>query len=237
MKKEPDFFWLSNHLLEISWKEGISEDILLKMIAKKAYIGEQLSAELREIRMGYHRMTIHFKESFSKSIDLNDIVQLIENAEIAVAPSRKRWYIPVCYSPEVAKDVLRLSSSKGLSVEELVREHSQREYVLFFYGFLPGFMYLGGLSERLYSPRKSVPDPVIEGGSVAIGGQQTGIYPMDSPGGWHVIGKTPYRLFDSLRKKMPPFLPGDRIRFCPISLNDYQALKVNNELSLDHEVM
>ncbi|HSI78933.1 MAG TPA: carboxyltransferase domain-containing protein, partial [Lunatimonas sp.] len=157
--------------------------------------------------------------------------------ETVKAPPRKRWYIPVCYSSDVAKDILPLSSSKQIPVEELVNEHSQREYVLFFYGFLPGFMYLGGLSERLYSPRKAVPDPLIQAGSVAIGGQQTGIYPMDSPGGWHVIGRTPYRLFDSLENKMPPFLPGDRIRFSPISLKAYHTLKVNTEIKLDHEVI
>lgn len=237
MKKEPELFWISHHLLEISWKEGICEETLSKMIPIKAYLWEQLSSELREIRMGYHRMTLHFKESFSQSVGLNHIARMIENAETVEAPPRKRWYIPVCYSPEVAKDILPLSRSKGLSVAELVKEHSQREYVLFFYGFLPGFMYLGGLSERLYSPRKSVPDPVIEAGSVAIGGQQTGIYPMDSPGGWHVIGMTPYRLFDSIQKQMPPILPGDRIRFSPISPKDYHELKGNTELKLSHEVI
>jgi KipI family sensor histidine kinase inhibitor len=237
MKKEPELFWLSQYLLEISWKEGISEDTLLKMIAIKAYLWEQLSSELREIRMGYHRMALHFKESVSPSVGLNHIAWMIENAETVTAPPRKRWYIPVCYSPEVAKDIVPLTHSKGISVEELVQEHSQREYVLFFYGFLPGFMYLGGLSERLYSPRKSVPDPVIEAGSVAIGGQQTGIYPMDSPGGWHVIGMTPFRLFDSIQKQMPPFLPGDRIRFRPISPEDYHELKGNTELKLSHEVI
>lgn len=237
MKKEPELFWLSQYLLEISWKEGISEDTLLKMIAIKAYLWEQLTSELREIRMGYHRMTLHFKESVSQSVGLNHIAWMIENAETVTAPSRKRWYIPVCYSPEVAKDILPLTHSKGISVEELVQEHSQREYVLFFYGFLPGFMYLGGLSERLYSPRKPVPDPVIEAGSVAIGGQQTGIYPMDSPGGWHVIGMTPFRLFDSIQKQTPPILPGDRIRFRPISPEDYHELKSNTELKLSHEVI
>jgi KipI family sensor histidine kinase inhibitor len=237
MKKEPELFWLSQYLLEISWREGISEETLLKMIPVKAYLREELSDELREIRMGYNRMTLHFKDSISRPIDLNRIIQFIENAEIVEAPPRKRWYIPVCYSPEVAKDILPLSRSRGLSVEELVQEHSQREYVLFFYGFLPGFMYLGGLSQRLYSPRKSVPDPVIEAGSVGIGGQQTGIYPMDSPGGWHVIGKTPYRLFNSTNNEMPPFLPGDRIRFSTISAKDYHALKDNNEFKLDNEII
>jgi len=237
MKREPEFFWLSPHLLEISWKEGINEETLLKMIPIKAFLWEQLSSVLREIRMGYHRMTLHFKETASQSIDLNDIIQLLENSKTVVATPRKRWSIPVCYSHDLAKDILPLSSSKGITVEELAHEHSHREYFLFFYGFLPGFMYLGGLFERLYTPRKAVPDPVIQAGSVAIGGMQTGIYPMDSPGGWHVIGKTPFRLFDTLGEKMPPFQPGDRVRFLPISLVEYNALKRETELTLDHEVI
>ncbi len=236
MKSEFKIFWLSHNLLEISWKEGISEDTLLKMVSIKAYLWEELRSELLEIRMGYHRMALNFKASNSQSMDLNHISQLIENAETTAAPARKRWHIPVCYSADVAKDLFPLSKSKGISVEDLIQEHTQREYVLFFYGFLPGFMYLGGLSERLYAPRKSVPDPVVQAGSVAVGGKQTGIYPMDSPGGWHVIGKTPIRLNEWLLEKVPPFLPGDRIRFRPISLNDYDILKRTAELTLDHEV-
>ncbi|HSI75731.1 MAG TPA: carboxyltransferase domain-containing protein, partial [Lunatimonas sp.] len=116
MKREPDFFWSSHHLLEISWKEGVKEETLLKMIPIKAYLLEHLSSELREIRMGYHRMTLHFKESISKPIKLNAIMQLMENAKTVNAPPRKRWYIPVCYSAELAKDILPLSSSIGISV-------------------------------------------------------------------------------------------------------------------------
>jgi len=235
MKKEVDFFWISPNLLEISWPEGIHEDTLLKMISIKTYLVEQLKAELREIRMGYHRMALHFKEPRSHSIQLNEITQWMEKAETIQGPPRKKWFIPVCYSPDVAKDLSHLASSKEISVEELVWEHTHQEYVLFFYGFLPGFMYLGGLSERLFTPRKATPDPVIQAGSVAIGGQQTGIYPMDSPGGWHVIGKTPFRLFDSIQGKLPPFLPGDSIRFRPISLTDYKKLTGLTEFTLDHE--
>ena len=105
-------------------------------------------------------------------------------------------------------------------------------------GFLPGFLYLGGLDRKLHIPRKANPDPKIDAGSVAIGGSQTGIYPYDSPGGWHVIGKTPINIFD---KTTPPFChiaPGDHVRFKSISLDAYRHVKelvATNKYELSHE--
>lgn len=237
MKKEHTFLWLSHHILEISWRAGIAESTLLKMISIKTNLLDHFGTELLEIRVGYHAMALHFKKPNFRQSLVDDISKLIENLPINQPPTRKRWRLPVCYLPEVAKDLFRLAHLKEMSIEELVYEHSTGEYTLFFYGFLPGFMYLGGLPERLYTPRKALPDPLIEAGSVAIGGQQTGIYPIDSPGGWHVIGKTPFRLFDPVNGPLPPFLPGDSIRFFPVSLNEFEALSQSPELKLAHEII
>ena len=123
----------------------------------------------------------------------------------------------------------QLSKDKAISKENLIQIHSQSEYVLEFYGFLPGFMYLSGLHPDLISTRKSIPDRKVEAGSVAIGGKQTGIYPLESPGGWHVIGKTPIQIFD--KDKNPPVNPhpGDFVRFYPISEEEFDELSASSK--------
>lgn len=128
--------------------------------------------------------------------------------------------IPVCYGGEYGPDLADVAEHTGLSPEEVIRLHSERIYPIYMLGFLPGFPYLGGLDPKLFTPRLSSPRKAIPAGSVGIGGQQTGIYPMESPGGWQLIGRTPMKLFDP---SMPlPYHAGDSIRFIPVSEEEYR---------------
>lgn len=131
--------------------------------------------------------------------------------------------IPVCYGGELGPDLADVAAHAGLSEEDVIRLHSEREYNIYMLGFLPGFPYLGGLDERLHTPRLDNPRTRILAGSVGIGGSQTGIYPLDSPGGWRLIGRTPLKLYDPGREE--PFLyeAGDYIRFVPITREEYEA--------------
>lgn len=139
--------------------------------------------------------------------------------------SGKTVEIPVCYenceNSEFSPDLREVAKLTGLSVEEVISLHSSIDYPVYMMGFLPGFPYLGGMNEKLEVPRRSVPRTKIPAGSVAIGGKQTGVYPSDSPGGWQIIGRTPLKLFDINRK--PPVLYGigDRIRFVPVSREEF----------------
>jgi inhibitor of KinA len=133
--------------------------------------------------------------------------------------------IPVCYESEFAPDLDDVARHAGLTAREIVHLHSGTEYRVNCLGFTPGFPFLSGLPEELATPRRAVPRKEIPAGSVAIGGAQTGIYPMKSPGGWNVIGRTPLRLFDAT--KSPPALlcAGDRVRFRMITHAEFEALK------------
>ena len=122
--------------------------------------------------------------------------------------------VPVCYGGAYGEDLPAVARHAGLSEEEIIRLHSGRTYRIYMLGFLPGFPYLGGLDERLFTPRRETPRTRIPAGSVGIGGQQTGIYPMESPGGWQLIGRTPLCLFAPGRTL--PYAAGDSIRFVPI---------------------
>jgi inhibitor of KinA len=139
-------------------------------------------------------------------------------------PSRRVIEVPVWYHPTVGPDLEPLAREKNLTVEELISLHTAPEYLVYMLGFRPGFPFLGGLDPRLFSPRLPSPRVVVPTGSVGIGGQQTGIYPVRSPGGWRLLGRTPLRLFSP--EADPPFAvaPGDRLRFVSIPEERYRAL-------------
>jgi inhibitor of KinA len=132
--------------------------------------------------------------------------------------------IPVCYDPALAPDLQPLADEKRLTVEALVALHVAPAYHCYLLGFRPGFPFLGGLDDRLAAARLPSPRPRVPAGSVGIGGRQTGVYPVDSPGGWRLIGRTPLRLFDPACPE--PFLvrAGDTVRFAPITRASYDRM-------------
>lgn len=129
--------------------------------------------------------------------------------------------IPTAYGGESGPDLEFVARYSGLSPNEVVRLHSEPLYHVYMLGFVAGFPYLGGLPERLAVPRLSTPRLKVPCGSVGIGGTQTGIYSVESPGGWRIIGRTPLRLFDPSSKAPTPILPGDKVRFVPIASQGY----------------
>lgn len=131
--------------------------------------------------------------------------------------------IPVCYEPEFAPDLGWVAGQKGMSVEEIIGLHCAPVYRVYMIGFLPGFPYLGKVDEHLRVPRKERPVPVAAGG-VGIAGLQTGIYPLNSPGGWQIVGRTPLRLFDPALEPPVYLQTGDHVQFYPISSGEFREL-------------
>ena len=151
---------------------------------------------------------------------------VIANGEIRLKRSAlSSIEIPVCYDEEFGFDLGQVAHHAGLSKDEAVDLHCGAEYRVHCLGFTPGFPYLSGMPTALAMPRRPVPRKQVPAGSVAIGGTQTGVYPLESPGGWNVIGRTPLRLFDA--KKNPPALlyAGDRVRFRSITRSEFDGLK------------
>jgi inhibitor of KinA len=147
----------------------------------------------------------------------NGVVRLKRNAASAIE-------IPVCYDEKFALDLDEVTHHVGMSPTEVIEWHSSALYRVSCLGFTPGFPYLSGLPKRLATPRRAVPRKEVPAGSVAIGGDQTGIYPMVSPGGWNVIGRSSTRLFNP--KKNPPALlcAGDTVRFRPVTREEFESL-------------
>lgn len=134
--------------------------------------------------------------------------------------------IPVCYEKEYGTDLEFISSQNKISVEEFIHLHSTAIYRVYMLGFLPGFTYMGLVDEKISSPRKQQPAPV-EAGSVGIAGRQTGIYPFRSPGGWQIVGRTPFKLFDKEKVNPVLFKSGDNVQFYPIAGDEFIYLKNN----------
>ena len=131
--------------------------------------------------------------------------------------------IPVCYDPEFGFDLDRVAEHTKLSEREVIDLHSTGEYRVACIGFVPGFPFLAGLPKNLATPRRDVPRKEIPAGSVGIGGAQTGIYPLRSPGGWNLIGRTPLKLFDPTKDPPTLLCPGDRVRFRAITREEFES--------------
>ena len=137
-------------------------------------------------------------------------------------PPPRTVEIPVCYGGTFGPDLDDVARLHELTPDEVVRIHAAGEYLVHMIGFLPGFPYLGGLSERIATPRRAEPRTVVPAGSVGIGGSQTGVYPIASPGGWRLIGRTPARLFTPEREEPTLLRAGDRVRFREISPEEFR---------------
>ncbi len=212
----------------IEWPPKIDTNTLENVILFKDKIEKSLVKEIIDIKSAYCSILISYNTTIENIYDKISTLKDVYSSEISMhlIPSML-WRIPVCYDTKFALDLEEISLEKRISKQDIIALHSDAIYTVFFIGFLPGFLYLGGLKSALYFPRKATPRLLIEKGAVAIGGNQTGVYPSQSPGGWNVIGNSPINFFDvsnpdspdSYRDMDKPCFanPGDKIQFYPIT--------------------
>lgn len=153
----------------------------------------------------------------------SEVEKFMESFPWTETPPSKLVKIQVCYDEEYATDLGRIAEIKKIDREEVIRMHCGQTYRVYMIGFLPGFPYLGTLDEKIAIPRKSQPQ-IVAAGSVAIAGRQTGIYPLTSPGGWNIIGRTPLKLFDPYREDPTLLNAGDIVEFYSIEKNEFLNL-------------
>ncbi len=171
---------------------------------------------IRNLHPAYNTLTIDFDPLTIKPRDLEFKVQSLLEKTVHSSPSNALVKIPVSYGKESGPDLAEVSHLTGLSVSEVVSRHSKAEYTVAFLGFSPGFPYLLGLPRELSVPRLETPRLRVAAGSVAIAGEQAGIYPEFSPGGWRILGRTDVKLFDLQRDPSVLLSPGDRVCFVPV---------------------
>lgn len=210
----------------IEWPSEINSSILQDILRFKSSIENNDVKQVVGLISAYNSLLVmydFFNFDFKNEIEVLKAICLTK--EQSKKAASKLWRIPVCYDVSFGIDLDFISEEKKQPKDLLVKQHSEVVYTIYFIGFLPGFLYLGGLNEALFTPRKSTPRLKIEKGAVAIGGKQTGVYPQESPGGWNIIGNSPINFFDN-SKKQPCFAKaGDKLQFYSISLKEHQNIK------------
>ena len=206
---------LGDSAVTVKLGDGISEALSELVVRRADAISKERIAGVSDVVPSYGSLTVHYDPRTISYADVRKrILSVRINEESGAASEREivRHFIPVRYDGEDLADVARLTR---LDAEEVVRIHSSAEYRVFVIGFVPGFAYLGPLDSRLVLPRRESPRKRVPAGSVAIAENQTGVYPSETPGGWHLIGRTDLRLFEASRAQPSMLAVGDRVRFVP----------------------
>ena len=182
----------------------------------------ELVPTYRSVTVHYRPEVIGYARLYEK---LSRIVNGLQEAEI---PPAGEIRVPVLYGGKHGPDLENVAKLHDMTPEEVIQLHTAPTYLNYMLGFLPGFCYLGGLDERIHTPRLTTPRVKIPAGSVGIAGSQTGIYPLDSPGGWQLIGQTPLRLYDPKREKAILVDAGMNMIFYPIDEAEYERIRREN---------
>lgn len=229
----PHIYPCGDNAITIALGDAIDSGINQKIISFFQYVKNNPPEGLRDIVPAYNTLTLVYDTVLLKKKDPSILAYdqmrsyleaLLQKANEQRTASRI-MDIPVCYDLTLAPDLSSLAALHALSVEAVINIHTSTPYRVYMIGFLPGFVYMGSVDERIQTPRKAKPRTVVPAGSVGIAGAQTGIYPFDSPGGWQLIGQTPLRLFDAKKEAPCLFEPGDEVRFHAVSIDAFTKMK------------
>lgn len=208
---------LGDSALLVTFGNEMEPRINQRVLALASLLDSMPLTGIIETVPAYASLLVHYNPLIITHEQTADWVRKhIESVNFLVARKPRTVEVPTYYGGTHGTDIEDVAASQGLSYSEVIRIHSGREYLVYMMGFTPGFPYMGKLDDAIIVPRLGAPRALVKSGTVAIAGAQTGIYPLDSPGGWRLIGWTPLRLFDSSNEIPFLFAPGDMVRFVPI---------------------
>ncbi len=209
----------------LRFEERIDRAVNAQVVSVAAALGRKKLPGVRDIVPTFRSVAVHFDPLQTRYEALTDALRMAALGGMGTAPvAPAEIRVPVCYGGAFGPDLHEVAGFAGLSEREVVGLHADAPYHVFMLGFMPGFAYMGPVAERIAAPRRSVPRTRVAAGSVAIGGEQTGIYPGDAPGGWQLIGRTPLQVFDLSRTQWCLFKPGDTVQFYAVNREQYDAL-------------
>lgn len=225
-----------DHGILLRWDARIDLTQHQQLLEWKHAIEAHFHHEILETVSSYGEVALYLRPETDVDAVIKKLRLWEVSSEQKLLKSRYLYTIPVCYETPYAKDWQRMTDHTKMSIQEMIRRHSEVIYHVYFIGFLPGFPYLGQLHSSLHTPRLKQPRAKIPKGSVGIGGQQTGIYPDASPGGWNIIGRTPVTLFDPTGQQPSLLKSGDQVQFFPITeeaFNEIEALTAAKEYTIN----
>lgn len=226
MREEfPQISVLGEQAILIQFEPKINDKLLEKLLFYKDVIENRYLKAEGEVINTYDSLLVFYHSPIEDVYGAASSLKLLfEEGHVQKKLSSHIFEIPVCYDSEFGPDLKLISDQNKLSEQEISRFHSAPLYTVYFMGFLPGFLYLGGLDERLYISRKKEPRMEVKRGSVGIGEKQTGIYPKSSPGGWQIIGNSPVQFFNKNSEPPGEIRAGDKVKFRPVSREEYQTI-------------
>lgn len=222
------------HAILVEWPQQVEEPILDDILQFTRHLKENCLDALKwEIVASYNSITLIHRE---KPIYFSDFKNKIENwytEEFEIKRQQRfLWRLPVCYDLEFGIDLQKVSEKLNKSITDVIELHTSSPYTVYGIGFLPGFMYLGGLSPELEVSRRSVPRLHVQKGAVGLAGKQTGVYPQESPGGWNIIGNCSVSMFNP-KSDTPSFVSvGDKIQFYSVSKAEHELHKIETEVGI-----
>jgi KipI family sensor histidine kinase inhibitor len=223
--KKPLFRIAGDRGLLVEYGDVIDPDVNNKVRSMAIIMEKESSKSVIETIPTYRSMLIIYDPAITNPTKLEkEILALEERISQIKIPPPDTVEIPVCYGGEFGPDIQFVADHNSITKDDVIRIHSGAEYQIYMIGFTPGFPFLGGLPKELHTPRLETPRSFVPERSVGIANNQTGIYPLASPGGWQLIGKTPLRLFAPEHSNPFIYKVGDRIKFKPISAEDYYSL-------------
>lgn len=216
--------------LLIEFGNEISPEINRRIAAVVELMREQHIEGVVDVIPAFCSLLVNYDPRVAGYEKMKKRLESLVRVDIKVGQTKRKIFeIPVLYGGEYGPDLASIAGHAGIGEDEVIAIHSSKDYLIYMLGFLPGFCYLGGLDERIHTPRLSNPRLRIRAGSVGIGGSQTGIYPLDSPGGWQLMGMTPVKTYDPERETPILVEAGNYIRFVPIDEKQYKQIQAQVE--------
>jgi inhibitor of KinA len=212
------------HAVLLEWSKEISQTIQLEVMNFQNHINKTFKTQIVETVPTYCSLAVYLKRETDSEAFIATLNSGFTKTEY-VQEKKRTIHIPVCYDLDFGMDLPEMSQQLKMPVDEIIKRHTTNSYPVYFLGFLPGFPYLGGLDPALAINRKQTPKALVSAGSVGIAGNQTGIYTMDSPGGWNIIGRSPLSFFDVTKSKPNLVQAGDSIRFFSISKTEFEEIE------------
>ncbi|MBU3113811.1 5-oxoprolinase subunit PxpB [Clostridium lacusfryxellense] len=226
MYEEVKYLIAGDRGLVVEFGDEIEEQVNSKIRSLTVVIEQEGIIGINETIPTYRSLMVIYDPMIMELDELIEVIKsIISRMHELKLPGAKVIEIPTLYGGEYGPDIEYVADHNKISIDEVIKIHTDTQYLIYMIGFTPGFPYLGGMSDKIEAPRLQNPRTKIPVGSVGIAGKQTGIYPVESPGGWQLIGRTPVKLYDPYRKDPVLLNAGDYIKFVKIDENEYKNIE------------
>lgn len=213
----------------VEFGDAIDRDLSDRVLRLGARIREAGLPGVVEAVPTFRSLMVHYDPLAASSAELIQAFEALLGDEAGESRTAMLWRIPACYEDSHAPDLSEVCERTGMGRDDVVGLHSGTTFHVYMIGFVPGYPYMGDLPPSLVLPRRHDPRIRVPAGSIAIASTMTAIYPLESPGGWHLIGTTPVRLFDAGWPRPALLSPGDSVRFQPVSVREFEAIRKESE--------